>query len=103
MTNEPDEEMDNGDDQDFHRDSLLHSGGFSKRAALTLARASEVAYYHDEDLLRETVAGWRMEAASVFNHDETEGFIALDDDVLILAFRGTVSVTDWLRNLKIMH
>jgi triacylglycerol lipase len=101
-TIETDMENDDGHGhlRDFHRDSLL-GGGFSARTALTLARASEVAYYLDEALLRETVAGWGMEPASVFNCDETEGFIALDDELLILAFRGTVSVTDWLRNLKI--
>lgn len=87
-------------DTDFHRDSLLDEE-FSFPAALSLAQASALAYEVDELLLRSVISGWGLEAAAVFNQGETEGFIAQDDELLILAFRGTVSVTDWLRNLKI--
>ena len=87
-------------DTDFHRESLLDEE-FSFPAALSLAQASALAYEVDELVLRSVIADWGLETAAIFNRGETEGFIAQDDQVLILAFRGTVSVTDWLRNLKI--
>ena len=87
-------------DTDFTRESLLDDE-FSLDTALSLARASELAYLEDELMLRAAIAEWGMEPASVFSQDDSEGFIAQDEQLLILAFRGTVSVTDWLRNLKI--
>ena len=87
-------------DPDFHRDSLLENA-FSFRTALSLARAADLAYEDDSETLGAVIADWGMKPAVIFSHDETEGFIARDDELVVLAFRGTVSITDWLRNLKI--
>ena len=87
-------------DADFHREHLLDEE-FSFPAALSMAQASALAYEVDELLLRSVISGWGLETAAIFNEADTEGFIAQDDELVILAFRGTVSTTDWLRNLKI--
>ena len=88
-------------DPDFHLDSLL-DGEFSMRTALSLARASDLAY-EEEEKVRAAVREWGLEPTAIFDRNDTEGFIAGNDQLLVLAFRGTVNLADWLRNLKIIR
>ena len=81
----------------------LRSVPFSWQNALTLAVASEFAYQKNTLILETTAkSDWGFEGCQLFNINETQGFIAWDDKVVLLSFRGTEkNFADWLGNLSV--
>ncbi|WP_010582984.1 lipase family protein [Schlesneria paludicola] len=71
------------------------------RNAMTLAKASELAYLDQENGKREFAAQLGLDA-QLFSVGNTQAFLAQNDDHVIVAFRGTESPTsfeglkDWL-------
>ena len=84
---------------DFDKASLLDTS-FSVAAARSLAAMCKLAYAGPASI-EQTLAECSLTPLVVFDVDDTQGFLAADDDVAVLAFRGTESVADWIRNLKI--
>ena len=86
----------------FLRSSLTTT--FTHRAALSLAEASDLAY-SEHSAVDSTVTDWGLTLpAKPFDAGETQGFFAMDDDLLILSFRGTEKkFRDWLRNLRVIR
>ncbi len=87
-------------EHEFDKESLIGSD-LSHRTALSMGSASSLAYCTDEKTITATLSDWGMSSSVVFDCKDTSGFIAVDDELIILAFRGTESVVDWIRNLKI--
>lgn len=85
---------------DFFRDSLLQPG-FNWRAALSLASASKLAYNPAEAIRQRVTEDWRFRLTAIFDKGDTQGFAMEDDGVLVVVFRGTDSVADWLDNIQI--
>ncbi|MFK8016973.1 MAG: hypothetical protein AB8G17_16215 [Gammaproteobacteria bacterium] len=85
---------------DFDAASLQKTN-FSMATARSMAAACKLAYQTDPAALCATLAQWNLNAELLIDIDDTQGFVAANEDVAILAFRGTESVKDWLRNLKI--
>lgn len=83
----------------FKLNSLM-SDGFSWHAALSLAVASKVAY-DPPAAVRRATQEWGFETSVVIEAGRTQGFIAESRDVVLVVFRGTDSVADWLGNLKL--
>lgn len=83
--------------------SALRSDTFSWQNALSLAMASELAYQKNADLLwAETLGRWEFAGCTPFDVQDTQGFVAWDDHVVLLSFRGTEqNFADWLGNLKV--
>ena len=81
----------------------LRSVPFSWQNALSLAIASEFAYQKNTLVLETTAkSDWGFEGCQLFNVKETQGFIAWDDKVVLLSFRGTEkNFADWLGNLSV--
>jgi len=65
-----------------------HTTKFDGHNAFLLAKASFAAYHYKEDIKQE-VSGWGLSKFEFFNADETQAFMAGDEDTIILAFRGT--------------
>ena len=75
----------------------LHKSNFSTTTARTLAAACKLAYETDPAILTSTLEQWGLAQELSIDADDTQGFVAANDDVAILAFRGTESVQDWLQ------
>ena len=77
-----------------------HTTKFNAHNALLLAKASLAAYNYEEDI-RQEVNGWGLSKFKFFNVDNTQAFLAGDDETIILAFRGTEpkKLQDWMTDL----
>lgn len=79
----------------------LHVGDFSWSTALALARASQVAYARPEQIRKIATRKWGLDECRPFDIGDTQGFVGWDEHSVIVAFRGTESVGDWLGNLRL--
>jgi triacylglycerol lipase len=70
-----------------HDYSRLNAYALGQSALLTYATA---------DNARTTLADWGLTEYQPFDRQDTQAFIAGNADFLILAFRGTTSLNDWL-------
>jgi hypothetical protein len=77
----------------------LRSEGFSWQAALSLAKASDLAYQAGSAITALATGPWGFSSCRIFDAGDTQGFAAFADDVVVLAFRGTESPADWIRNI----
>lgn len=78
----------------------LHSDSeFSWQRAMNLALASKMAYL-EIDAIRAETTRWGFERAEFFRQNRTEGFIAWDSQCVLLSFRGTKELGDWLTDLN---
>lgn len=86
----------------FDRPSL-ESGEFSWKKSLALAMASYLAYHKNSaGLIHVATQTWGFSQCEPFNVANTQGFVAWDSKVVLLSFRGTESVGDWLSNLDLL-
>ena len=63
--------------------------GRSLTNALALARMSLLAYERDEAATRSTLEEQGFTQQKILDHEETQGFVAGSDGVVVVAFRGT--------------
>lgn len=84
---------------DFRRDSLTGTG-FDWPAALSLAVASKLAY-SDRFTVEATARRLGFTHCRFFQDGATECFLARDRDRVVVAFRGTQGLNDWLSNLDL--
>ena len=84
---------------------------YSALDALSFCLASRLAYAKNSrgriarKQIKDQIAAWGFTDVEAFEivrgHDiDTQGFIALNDDHILAAFRGTESLPDWLTNLQ---
>ena len=73
---------------------------YSRRNAYWLGRAALLAY-HDAATVGAAVAAWGLTEFRHFDRLETQAFIAGNDDLLILAFRGTTVLLDWISDADV--
>ena len=85
----------------FDRASLTDNG-FSWRAALSLALASKLSYENAPSVQSTTRTMWGLDTCEFIEVDETQCFIASTVDAVLVAFRGTESLGDWLGNLNVL-
>ena len=78
----------------------LQTPGYSLKIALAMALGSQLAY-SDKDTVISTATGWGFDKVEHLSSDDTQGFIATKDDIVMVAFRGTESIGDWLTNIQI--
>ncbi len=71
--------------------------------ALRLAEASELAYKPSADVEKFIKTEWRLDRYHWFENSEqgTQAFLTGNKDVVILVFRGTESIRDWITDSKI--
>ncbi len=79
----------------------LDGRGMNLLASVILAEAAAASYGQQP-----AVAAWARAAGfsdcSFIAHAEAEGFVASTATAVCVAFRGTQSITDWIRNLQIV-
>ncbi len=79
----------------------LRDQGFSWKAAFSLAVACKLAYEPGATVKSTAINSWRFSSASFLDIGDTQGFIAEADGVLLIAFRGSESLGDWISNMDI--
>lgn len=85
--------------RDFDFD--VRTRDYSKKNAYWLGKASQVAYHAPEQASAEFWA-WGLSTCKYFDNKETQAYIAGNNDLLLLAFRGTEgNVRDWMADLDI--
>jgi hypothetical protein len=76
---------------------------FDPVAARTLGQAAALAY-QTPDELQKKMKTWNMELLQFFDVADTQAFLArtpASDGAMILAFRGTQSLRDWMTDVDI--
>ncbi|MFN5855579.1 MAG: lipase family protein [Pseudanabaenaceae cyanobacterium] len=85
----------------FDATTYKYSAANAKLAALCAGLA-----YKSEDEIKETTStggdSWGFPQFHFFDRDETQGFMIGNDQIIVLAFRGTeqTKIRDWLTDLK---
>lgn len=69
--------------------------------AYWLGRAAQLAY-EDKANIEQEVAGWGLDDFQFFSANGTQAFLAANDDVILVAFRGTEvgEFEDWMTDLN---
>lgn len=74
---------------------------FSWQAALNLALVSDQAY-EDAAAIKAKTEDWGFSQFKFFDNDDTQAFVAADDDNVLVGFRGTEgNFADWFGNLRV--
>lgn len=82
--------------------SSLIAPTFNYRTALSLALAARLAYESAADVEEVVTQVWRLNDCQFVAADGTECFFAATPNAVIVAFRGTKELGDWLANLNIL-
>jgi triacylglycerol lipase len=73
---------------------------FSTKNALACGKLSWLAYY-SKDQIREVLKSWNFTKFRFFDLGVAQAFIVADAEKIILTFRGTDTLKDWLGNFDI--
>ncbi len=84
----------------FRPEWLTLGSGFSWRSALALVATCRAAYLDGEKATAFVRQDWGIEATA-FAAGQTQGLILETDESLVVAFRGSDGLADWLGNLKV--
>ncbi len=77
-----------------------HTGDYHPRNALACAHAARAVYASAADI-RARVRAWGFAASTFVRNENLECFGARRDDMILLAFRGTENLADWLTNKRV--
>ncbi|MBW4517741.1 MAG: lipase family protein [Timaviella obliquedivisa GSE-PSE-MK23-08B] len=77
-----------------------HTGQYSSKNALACGKLSWLAYYA-KDEIREVLKSWNFTKFRFFDLGVTQAFVVADAEKIILTFRGTDCMKDWLGNFDI--
>lgn len=72
----------------------------SRANAYWLGNAARLSY-QDADTIREAVRAWGLNEFHFYDRLETQAFIAANDDLIVLAFRGTTALLDWIFDARV--
>ena len=73
---------------------------YSRRNAYWLGQAALLSYW-DAAAIEAAVGAWGLGEFRFFDKLETQAYIAGNDDLLILAFRGTTVLLDWISDADV--
>ena len=79
----------------------LAQPGFHWAGALSCAMASELAYLGSADV-SQTTSDWGFGRLVFLSNNRSQGFVAEAADVVLVSFRGTQQLNDWLTNLNLL-
>ena len=71
---------------------------FDAKNALALGRASSLAY-KDQQVVEETAAEWGFSKTKFISEKGTQAFVASQDEFVVVAFRGTQEIEDFVTDL----
>lgn len=82
--------------------NALKSEGFSWNSALSLALASQLAYVRSaQGVVQVAKESWGFSGCIPFASGETQGFVSWDEACVLVSYRGTESIGDWLLNVSL--
>ena len=82
--------------------SSLTANSFQYGTALSLALAARLAYENKEDVEEAVTQLWRLNNCEFVDADGTQCFFATTPEAVIVSFRGTKELGDWLANLNVL-
>lgn len=77
----------------------LNSDEFSWDAALSLVLSSQLAYADESKVNNVATGDWGLDEAKFISFGDTQLFVARNSRIVVVAFRGTESLRDWLTDL----
>lgn len=80
----------------------LASRPFSWKTAYSAALASQLAYQGPDATRLVAVDRWGFKGCDPFDVADTQGFVAYTDRSILVAFRGSESLSDWIANMSVM-
>ncbi len=80
----------------------LNRTDFDWHTALSLALASRLAYGSAGEVEVTTRQTWGLETCEFVEADDTQCFVATSADAVLVSFRGTENLGDWLSNLNLL-
>src|SRR5262249_43925796 len=84
----------------FDLDSLNQTG-FTWQTALSLALASDLVYQRAQAVENVATLNWHLDGCKFLEHANTACFVAHTHSAILISFRGTQSLSDWLTNLDV--
>jgi len=84
----------------FSANSLMHAD-FSWDTALSLVLASSLSYAQPAEVTSTARDGWGLETCEFIEMDDTQCFVCSSSDAVLVAFRGSESLGEWLGNLNL--
>jgi triacylglycerol lipase len=78
-----------------------HASSYSPINAYWLAQMSKLAYLANKPDIKRKVKKLGFDEFDYFKEDETLGFVAANDQTVIVSFRGTSNLTNWLSNINL--
>ena len=83
-----------------HTSSLIDAN-FNWQTALTLAMSSKLVYQRASAVRTVVTKQWGYDRCDFISKKNTQLFVATKNNKLIICFRGTMGLADWLKNLDI--
>ncbi len=84
----------------FEREALAGvDGGITRVAALSLGLASKLAYAEAGTAREVAVERWGFESFEAFGSDSAEGFVASEERLVVVGFRGSSGIASWKDHL----
>jgi triacylglycerol lipase len=80
----------------------LRQTDFSLINSLACARASLLAY-SDDAMVTATASDWGFDSAKPFTKDSNYVIVLCNREIILVAFRGTDRLNDWLTNLNVLY
>lgn len=84
----------------FHPDSL-DSEDFNWKLAASMAAASNLAYSEKDAVESTCTQDWGFDKCDFLDVNDTELFVASTDSAVVLSWRGTMGLADWIADLDI--
>jgi V8-like Glu-specific endopeptidase len=85
------------------RASSLAATSFDWQTALSLALASQLSYESPSVVMATARDSWGLTSCEFVEADDTQCFVAASMSAVLVAFRGTESLGDWLGNLNLVR
>jgi hypothetical protein len=83
--------------------TALRQDTFSWDAALSLCFATRLAYEPSGTVENVTMKSWGFSRYLGLDRGEAKGYIAIAEGVVLVAFRGPESLSDWIGNLNLKY
>ncbi len=82
--------------------TTLEQSGFAWRAALSAAVSSRLAYESPDKCQDTCLSRWSFQVFKFIENGSSQCLVASNDTLILIAFRGTEQVGDWLTNLNLL-
>lgn len=79
----------------------LNQDHFTWKTALSMALASELVYQKEQAVQNVATRNWQLDGCTFIDRASTQCFVAHTEAAILVAFRGTSALNDWIANLGV--